>query len=146
MQIDDIMPATGKYLKAADLRGQSVTVNIQNVAVETMRDNSQKPVVYFTGKEKGMTLNVTNKNAIVALYGQETDNWIGKPLILFSMMVDYQGQTVNGVRVRAPDAPAANGGANNGGEQYRSSPGPQATPAAQPAAGNVTDPNDEIPF
>ena len=113
-------------------------------SVETMRDNTQKPVVYFTGKEKGMTLNVTNKNAIVALYGQETDNWIGKPLILFPAMVDFQGQTVNAVRVRAPEPASADGDG-----QFRSSPGPQTAPAPQappPAVNSVTDLNDEMPF
>lgn len=145
MKIDDIMPSTGKYLKAGDLQGRSAQVTIQNVAVETMRDGSQKPVLYFMGKEKGLTLNVTNKNALVSLYGQETDDWLGKPVILFSMLVDFQGQMVNAIRIRGPEAQAAPQPAPQ--PEYRSSDGPMGA-TAHLDSGAPLPPNldDSIPF
>lgn len=99
MNIESAFPS--QYLKASDLQGKSVTVKIATVRVEKVGDD-QRPILYFVGKDKGVVLNKTNKNAVVGLYGTETDEWTGQPIELFVALVDYQGKQTEAIRIRAP--------------------------------------------
>lgn len=36
------------------------------------------------------------------LYGDESDDWIGEPIMLFTMPVTFNGKTTNAIRFRAP--------------------------------------------
>ena len=100
MNINDAFPSN--YLKASDLKGRSVAVVIDSISMEEIGKGENKMICYFAGKDKGMVLNKTNANNIAVLYGPETDNWIGKEVILFEAMVDFQGRTVPALRVRGP--------------------------------------------
>jgi hypothetical protein len=91
-----------KYLKAADLQDRNITVIMDRVEMEDIGDDGDKPVLYFQGKEKGLVLNKTNSNTIAVVYGEETDDWAGKELILYPTMVDFQGRSVPAIRVRHP--------------------------------------------
>ena len=132
------------YLKASDLQGRNVTVIINHVEWITLgqgKNTEEKLCVYFQGKEKGLVLNKTNANNIAAMYGEETDQWTGQPVLLFEAMVDYQGRSVPAIRVRGVPGgqPAA----------VRTPPARQA--AAHPNAPSVKGVNfaeldDEIPF
>ncbi len=122
MRISSAFPS--EFLKAADLDGRNVKVIMDRVE---MRDigGDHKPILFFQGKEKGMVLNKTNANNIAGVYGDDTDNWSGKELVLFEAMVDFQGKTVAAIRVRKP----------------------QAKDKLRVAASNVaTGPDDDIPF
>ena len=99
MNIEESFPS--KYLKASDLQGRAVVVKMATVRVEKVGDD-QRPILYFVGKDKGCVLNKTNKNAIVGIYGTETDEWTGKPIELFVALVDYQGKQTEAIRIRAP--------------------------------------------
>jgi hypothetical protein len=99
MNIEEAFPS--KYLKAADLKGQRATVKMDRVESDTVGDDN-KVILYFQGKEKGLVLNVTNKNMIVDTYGPETEDWIGQPIILYEAMVQYQSKMVPAIRVMAP--------------------------------------------
>lgn len=99
MNIEESFPS--KYLKASDLQGRAVVVKMATVRVEKVGDD-QRPILYFVGKDKGCVLNKTNKNAVVSLYGTETDEWTGKPIELFVALVDYQGKQTEAIRIRAP--------------------------------------------
>lgn len=92
------------YLKAADLQGRHVAVVISNVVMEDVGDDN-KPVVYFRGTQKGVVLNKTNANNIAVLYGDDTDAWIGQTVTLFPAMVDFQGRSVEAIRIRGPMTP-----------------------------------------
>ena len=61
-----------------------------------------KPVLHFQGAQKGMVLNKTNANVITILYGDETDNWIGKQIELYPTQTDFRGEIVDCIRCRAP--------------------------------------------
>jgi len=61
-----------------------------------------KLVLYFAGKEKGLVLNKTNANNIAAIYGTDTDGWVGKSVVLVEALVDFQGRSVPAIRVRGP--------------------------------------------
>ena len=90
-----------EYLRAADLQGQKVHVRISHVEKKNVGDE-EKYVVFFKGKDKGLPLNKTNPNTIIAAYSDETDDWEGAELVLFETMVEYQGQRKPGIRCLVP--------------------------------------------
>ena len=99
MNIDNEFPS--KFLKSADLQGEAVKVKIKEVKKEEL-GNEEKLAIYFVGKSKGMILNKTNAYAIKAVYGPDTDDWVGQTIELFAMPVEFQGRMVEGLRVRVP--------------------------------------------
>ena len=100
MNINTAYPST--YLKASDLQGRRVIVTIARVDIEDVGDDT-KPVVYFTGKTKGLVLNRTNAVTIAELLGsEETDDWISGSVVLFATKVDFQGRRVDAIRVDRP--------------------------------------------
>jgi len=101
MRMSEEFPS--KYLKAADLQGREVKVIMANVEREKIGDDN-KPVLYFKGKEKGIVLNKTNAGTISDAYGDDTDDWYDQELILFSVMVDFQGKVGPAIRCRIPTA------------------------------------------
>jgi hypothetical protein len=101
MKISESFPS--KYLKASDLQGREVRVTMGHVETEKLGDD-QRPVLYFKGKEKGVVLNRTNSNTIADAYGDDTEDWFDQPLILFSVMVDFQGKVGPAIRCRVPTA------------------------------------------
>ena len=101
MKITDEFPS--KYLRADDLGGREVKVIMANVEREKL-GTDMKPVLYFKGKEKGVVLNKTNANTISDAYGDETEDWFGQEIILFSVMADFQGKVGPAIRCRAPTA------------------------------------------
>lgn len=101
MRISTAFPS--KYLRADDLQGHEPTVVIDRIVTEEIgADEQQKPVIYFRGKERGLVLNKTNATNISLAFGDETDQWIGKSVVLFVAWVDYQGRSVQAIRVRPP--------------------------------------------
>jgi hypothetical protein len=102
-----------KYLKAATLGDQVARVRIDHVATEDVSGKGEdpKPVLYFIGKDKGMVLNKTNANIIRGAYGDETDDWHGKPVEIYVADVQFAGDMVAGLRVRIPKASTGNQGA-----------------------------------
>jgi hypothetical protein len=106
MRISNAFPSN--YLKAADLNGRTANVRMSHVTMEDI-GGDHKPVLYFQGKEKGMVLNKTNTNNISTAYGDETNDWAGQPVELFTAWVDFQGKSVEAIRIRIPrgNAPAA---------------------------------------
>jgi hypothetical protein len=137
MRISAAFPST--YLKAADLQGRNVTVQIDRVELDEI-GGEHKPILYFIGKEKGIVLNKTNANTLAAAYGDDTDNWHGGDVTLFSMMVDFQGKSVESIRVKVPPRMPAKQGSvttSSGPQSYREQ---QAPPPSQAM------PDDAIPF
>jgi hypothetical protein len=104
MKLTEVFPSN--YLKSEDLQGQEITVTIARCAMEKLGDDD-KLVIHFRGKEKGMVCNKTNANRIAHYFGDDTDNWIGKQIILGTELVDFQGRTTEAIRVRGRSTPAA---------------------------------------
>ena len=101
MNISDAFAS--RFVRVADLKGADVTVTISKVAVETLgsgTDADTKPVVYFEGKQKALVLNRTNSSVVANMYGSETDEWIGKQIIIYPTETSFRGQQVPCVRVR----------------------------------------------
>lgn len=99
-----------EFIYAFNLEGRDVTVTIENVKlgelVGTSGKKSKKPVVYFKGSEKGLALCVTNGRTIAAMYGNKTEDWVGKRITMFPTHTQFGGQTVECIRIR-PIVPAA---------------------------------------
>lgn len=131
---------TGSTLKAADLQGREPTVTIATVEAKKFNDGN-KLVITFVGKEKAFVCNKTNANRIAYTHGTNTDNWVGKQIQLYTDLVDFQGQTVEAIRVRPPQrqASVAAGTVTTAPQRMRE----------QPMNGDPRDqggPSDEIPF
>jgi hypothetical protein len=137
MKMSEEFPS--KYLKAADLQGREVRVTMQNVEREKIGDDT-KPVLYFKGKDKGVVLNKTNAGTISDAYGDDSEDWFDQPLILFSVMVDFQGKVGPAIRCRVPTA-------KDNKAQPKADP-ISSGPAPQRQVGGVSDnlPEDSIPF
>lgn len=107
MKIGEAFPS--KYLKASDLQGRRVAVTIHSVDMENIGDDTDKLVIYFQGKDKGFVCNRTNANMIAEIIGsEETDEWTGQKIVLYSTKVDFQGRRVDAIRVDYPqDRPKA---------------------------------------
>lgn len=136
MKMSEEFPS--KYLKAADLQGREVRVTMQNVEREKIGDDT-KPVLYFKGKDKGVVLNKTNAGTISDAYGDDSEDWFDQPLILFSVMVDFQGKVGPAIRCRVPTA--------KDNRQAKADP-ISSGPEPQRQIGGVSDnmPSDEVPF
>jgi hypothetical protein len=104
MKLNDIFPSN--YIKAADLQKREVSVVIASAEVEPIGDE-RKLVLKFQGRQKGMICNKTNANRIAYAYGEDTDAWVGKEIVLYPDLVDFQGRTVEAIRVRTSTRPQA---------------------------------------
>lgn len=125
--LDELYPS--RWLKAADIKGRQVTVTIEKIVIEDLGDES-KPVAYFVGRDKGVVLNVTNARTIADIVGSNnTDDWVGKKITLFTQKVNFQNRLTDAIRVLPPAEP----------QQVR---GP-ARPAAAPATATPLPSNPE---
>jgi len=82
-----IETSEGKYLKASEMpENFNATVTIANADIDlfTGEDGSEteKLILNFKGKDKGLVLNKTNTNQLIAAYGEETDAWHNKKCVL----------------------------------------------------------------
>lgn len=101
------------YLKADDIpAGREVPVTMGEVRLENVEgaNADPKPVLYFANKQRGLVLNKVNAATIAQCYGSETDDWRGRPLVLFTTTTSFQGRMVPCLRVRVPARQPAQGG------------------------------------
>lgn len=111
MKTSEAFPS--KYLKADDLQGRDVAVTIANVSLEDFdgdRGKESKLVIGFKGKDKKFIVNKTNCKTISKVLGSdETDDWIGKSIVIGPREIEFNGDVVWSIRVslKAPaQAPA----------------------------------------
>lgn len=91
MDIKKLFPS--KFLSAGDLGSRRFTLLVRDVRLEKLGNPAEdKPVLYFQKAEKGLVLNRTNALAIASAYGDETEGWTGKPVILFATKVKAFGR------------------------------------------------------
>jgi hypothetical protein len=127
--INDAFPSN--YIKASDLKGQAVRVEIDRVEFEPVgQKREMKPVLYFTGKEKGLVLNKTNSGKIINITGStETEDWAGQAILIYPTETEFAGDTVECIRIKP--APA-----NGRPVRQAMQPPPEAPPLN----------DDDIPF
>jgi hypothetical protein len=127
---------SGKYLTANELpKERHLTMVITSVTEETMQLTSEtKLVARFsspTGKaaRKGVVLNTTNGKALSAVFGDDTDLWVGQRVEMWAAPTTFAGKATLGIKLM----PIGNG---------HSAPTP--TPVLGEAGSGDLD--DEIPF
>lgn len=97
-----------KYLTKDDV-GRGALLTIRSVEKEDLSMEGQaqelKHVLHFQDAPsgKGLVLNWTNAQLCAqALGSEETDDWIGKQVVLYNdPSVQFQGKLVGGIRIRA---------------------------------------------
>lgn len=98
------------YLYAFELAGKDCTVTISRVTAGELTAlggrKSKKPLCYFKESKSGkpLALNATNCRVIAALFGPDTDDWIGRQITLYPTETQMAGETVQCIRVR-PQVP-----------------------------------------
>ena len=131
VNINEAFPSN--WVSASDLKGRDITLVICRSSVEDLGQApkiDRKICIWFNGAEKGMTLNVINRNTIIDLYGPETDNWHGESITLYPTKTEWQGKMVDCVRIRT-EVPAKNN---------KSLPSKEPVPTHAPVS------EDDIPF
>lgn len=101
MKISRLFPS--KYVKSADLNGKTVTLTIAKLVIEEMghgAEKERKPVLYFQKATKGLVLNRTNAMTVVALYGDESDDWVGKRISIYPTRIRAFGAMQETIRIR----------------------------------------------
>jgi hypothetical protein len=102
---------TKRYVASADIAPTGQTVLIDDVKIETLKSlkdgtSQQKGVLYFAGDVvKPLALNSTNVDHLIALFGDDTDDWVGKSVKLVVETVDAFGQRVPGIRIAEQAVP-----------------------------------------
>jgi hypothetical protein len=100
MRVSEAFPS--KYLGAEDLGGKPAAVRISNVVME-MVSNEKKMIISFVGRRKTMVCNKTNATKISEILSDDdTDRWFDRVIELYPAEVDFKGETVQAIRVRAP--------------------------------------------
>jgi hypothetical protein len=101
LKISQLFPS--KYVKACDLNGKTVTLTIAKLVIEELghgAEKERKPVLYFQKATKGLVLNRTNAKTIAGLYGDESDDWLGKRISIYPTRIRAFGAMQDTIRVR----------------------------------------------
>jgi len=103
MKQQDVFPS--RFLKAEDILDDELTLTITKVETVTLPGNkgeeTDKPVAYFKEVPKGLIINKTNWKLIAEATGEEdSDDWVGKQITLFTLDVDAFGDVVAAIRVK----------------------------------------------
>ncbi len=100
---NEIFPS--KYLKASDLAGKPLVVEIERAPTETLgsgADAEKKTVLYFRNGVKPMPLNMTNWDAVAVIAGDDTDDWAGHRVELYPTTTELKGKVVDCIRICVP--------------------------------------------
>ncbi len=116
-----------KFLRKEDF-DEDMVATVRGVKLEDVgNQGEQRWVLYFREMQKGMVLNVTTIRVLEGAYGDDSDGWIGKRVMIYvDPNVSFQGRVIGGLRLRAPKKTAA-------------------APAPTPAA-HADEFSDDIPF
>lgn len=99
MRANELCPPP--HLEAADLNGKDTVVTITGVDfAEVGEEKARKGVLRLEEFPRAMVLNRTNLKRLIAMLGNETDDWTGKRITLYPSETDFGGNTVPCLRVR----------------------------------------------
>ena len=101
MHIDQLYPS--RFLRCADLNGKPMRVTISGIAREDV-GGEPKVIMSFTDGTKQLILNKTNARAVARILGDETRGWAGHDILLTPAQVDFKGDIVDAIRVKAAPA------------------------------------------
>lgn len=92
----------GQYLGKTDVDTRGTDFQITGVTKETVgQELETKPVLQFRGAgSKPMTLNKTNTRILIAMFGSDSRDWVGRWVNVFNDPTVVFNGTVGGLRVR----------------------------------------------
>lgn len=109
MDFDQLYP--GRFMKAGEFRDGKgalvdVTLTIKKVELDELegkKGKETKALMTFQETEKALVLNKTNGTAIKAMFGRNTDAWIGKRVSFYPANIQFEDSDL-AIRVRgSPD-------------------------------------------
>ncbi len=125
MKTSDAFPS--KYLKADDFDADTA-LTISYVEMDTLKnkkgEDEQKPICFFDETDKGLVLNKTNWDAIAKQYGDESDDWASKKIVLTVIDVDAFGEVKPAIRIKTPRKINANPVRTGNGNKIAAAPAP----------------------
>lgn len=93
-----------EFLYAFHLQGREHTLKIARVKGGEVTGSggkkNRKPLMYFDGKHKPLALNKTNCKTIAAMYGTDTDKWIGRLVAIFPTTTSFGNETCDCIRIK----------------------------------------------
>jgi hypothetical protein len=94
------------HIKAVMLKDKRVTLHLSNkVNIVTVKararneDDSYKAELHFTDRKKTAMLNEAQMLILIGIYGDDTDDWKGKPIVLYGEEGDWFGKHQWALRV-----------------------------------------------
>ena len=131
---------TSKYLRKEGFPTPALAtidhVELQDIAAPG-EPEKQAWVLFFREYEKGLVLNTTNNNRLIAMCGSDDDAaWRGKQVVIYvDPTVEYGGKVMGGIRLRPPKS-----------ARGTKTAAPAAKPVApEAAAGAFADLEDDVP-
>lgn len=107
MDFDKLFP--NRFLKAGEFQGRDITMTIAAVKLEELegaKGKETKAIVSFKERPKQLVLNKTNGLSLRAMFGRETDNWVGKRVTFYPAEIKFEDNDL-AIRVRgSPDIAA----------------------------------------
>lgn len=105
LDYDALFP--GRFLKAGEFNGKDVTLTIASIELEELPQEQGgtkvRGILGFQKTKKKLVLNRTNGEAIKALFGRDTGEWIGKRVTFYPAAFSF-GDNDFAIRVRgSPD-------------------------------------------
>lgn len=107
MNYDDLFP--GRFLRSSKFKGKDATLIIKAIRTEKLpglNGDVLKGIVAFEKTDLELVLNRTNGECFKAMFGRETDGWIGKRVTLWPAPYtdNMTGEVTTAIRVRgSPD-------------------------------------------
>jgi hypothetical protein len=108
MDFDKLFP--GRFLKAGQFGGRDVTMTIAKIVLEEMdgvKGKETKAIASFRERPLQLVLNKTNALSLKAMFGRETDQWVGKRVTFFPAKIQFEDHDI-AIRVRGSPDIAAN--------------------------------------
>lgn len=104
---------SSRWMAKEDVPTSGVNLTVREVTQEAVGEELEaKLALHFHGSYKPLLLNRTNLRILGALLGNNTGEWKGKAVCVYSdPTISFGGKLVGGVRVRAPheERPAPGG-------------------------------------
>jgi len=103
MKLNEMFPSN--LLKAQDVTdaGGEMPLTISKIEMKEFDgDNGskeRKPIIFFAN-EKQMVCNKTNGTTLGEMFGNETDDWLGKEITLIVQSVDFAGKSTPAIRIK----------------------------------------------
>lgn len=92
-----------KYLNAktaGQLNGKTLTIfDVKAEMVGQDENQARKLIVGFESVDKGCIINRTNNEILTEAFGEETDTWIGRSVILHIIMTQFKGERKPGIQL-----------------------------------------------